>query len=54
MSQLCSLEVSQNNTPIHPNLQEIIDQHLVVFKDIPIGPSPKRDHDHVIQIVPRK
>jgi hypothetical protein len=51
VAQLCSLEVSPFNDPTHPNLQAIIEQHSVVFEDIPKGLPPKRDHDHSIQLV---
>ena len=46
--QLCSLEVSQFSALTHPDLQEIIDRHSVIFGDMPKGLSLKRDHDHAI------
>jgi hypothetical protein len=52
VAQLCSLEVSPFNDPTHLDLQAIIEQHSVVFEDIPKGLPPKRDHDHSIQLVP--
>ena len=51
MAQLCSLEFSQSRALTHPDLQEIIDHHSVIF-DIPKGLPPKRDHEHAIQLVP--
>ena len=51
VAQLCSLEVSQSRALTHPDLQEIIDHHSVIF-DIPKGLPPKRDHEHAIQLVP--
>ena len=50
VAQLCSLEVSQSRALTHPDLQEIIDHHSVIF-DIPKGLPPKRDHEHAIQLV---
>ncbi|KAH9318117.1 hypothetical protein KI387_019886, partial [Taxus chinensis] len=35
---------------LHPNLQKVINQHVVVFKE-PRGLPPEREHDHAIQLI---
>ncbi|KAH9291218.1 hypothetical protein KI387_043599, partial [Taxus chinensis] len=53
VAQLFSLEAHHSNTFIPTDMQAVIDEHSVVFGEIPKGFPPKRDHDHAIQLVPR-
>jgi hypothetical protein len=50
--QLCSLDVQISKPSIPLDLQGIIDKHSKVFKDIPRGLPPTRNHDHAIHLIP--
>ena len=53
ISQLRLLDVQTSNPSISIDLQRVIDNHSKVFKDIPKGLPPTRDHDHVIHLILR-
>ena len=41
-----------SKSSISPDLQKVIDKHSKAFEDIPKCIPPKRDHDHVIHLIP--
>ena len=51
IAQLCSIKVHTSKFSISPDLQKVIDKHSKVFKDIPKGLPPPRDHDHAIHLI---
>ena len=51
IAQLCSLDVQTSKSSISPYLQKVIDTHCKVFKDVPKGLPPPRDHDHAIHLI---
>ena len=53
ITQLCSLDLQKPKSSISSNLQRVIDKHSKLFKDIPKGIRPPRDHGHSINLIPR-
>jgi hypothetical protein len=52
IAQLFSLDVQTSKPYILEGLQGIIDKNSKVFKDIPKGLPPTRNHDHEIHLIP--
>ena len=53
VSWVVELHISEGkgkDSPVHPDVQYLLDRYSIVFEDIPLGRPPNRGFEHTIEL----